>query len=108
MDKSNKPSLAGQVIQVIHSIEQDPHQKINEELTALISDLINTDFAALLQLLYRIDVDEKKIKLSLEQSAGEDTAPVIANLIIERQLKKIALRKQFGNSSHEECDEEKW
>jgi hypothetical protein len=74
----------------------------------LINELINKDFQSLIQLLYRIDVDEKKIRVYLEQQQNEESAPLLADLIIERQSQKIASQKYFSSKKYPESDEEKW
>jgi uncharacterized protein YwgA len=80
---------------------------LKEKLTAHINYLINYDFEKLIFYLYRIDVDETNMRRLLEQKEGTDTAVLIANLIIERQLQKIESRKKL--SSNENIpDEEKW
>lgn len=64
-------------------------------LTKYINKLIEQDFERLVSILYKIDVDENKLKRILREQTGTDTADIIANLIIERQLKKIETRKQY-------------
>jgi hypothetical protein len=44
----------------------------------------------------------------LEQQQNEDSAPLLADLIIERQSQKIASRKYFSSKKYPESDEEKW
>jgi hypothetical protein len=46
-------------------------------------------------LLYRIDVDENKLKKILKEQAGTDAAQIIAQLIIEREQQKAETRKKF-------------
>jgi hypothetical protein len=65
-------------------------------LASKINELMLTDFSALVQLLYRIDISEKKLKEVLESHQSEEAANVIAGLVIERQLEKLRLRKQYG------------
>lgn len=57
--------------------------------------LIERDFSRLLQILYRIDVQEARIKRLVSENEGEDAAGIIADLILERQAQKIAARKKF-------------
>lgn len=64
-------------------------QHLLEELINKINQLIVADFEKLVQLLYRVDVDEAKLKRLLQENAGEDAARVIALLLIERQQKKL-------------------
>ena len=42
--------------------------------------------------LYRIDVDENKVKLAL---TTDDVAENIAKLIIERELQKVETRRKY-------------
>jgi hypothetical protein len=77
-------------------------------LIDLVNELINENFSTLLQLLYSIDVNEKKIRLLLEKNPTEDSASIIADLIIERQLQKIASRKLFKENQDPDCGEERW
>jgi hypothetical protein len=56
--------------------------------------MIETDFAGLCQLLYRIDVDESRLKTAL-QDQDQPPAEIIARLLLERQKQKLALRARF-------------
>jgi hypothetical protein len=80
---------------------------LKEKLTAHINHLINTDFEKLVYYLYRIDVDENKMRTLLSKTAGENAAAMIATLIIERQLQKMQHRKN-ASPGNNITDEEKW
>ena len=54
----------------------------------------------LVQILYRIDVSEKKIKTLLKENQGSDAGKIIASLIIERQMQKIKSRQQTGRDRY--------
>lgn len=69
--------------------EQISFAELKEKLTQHINDLIQNNFEKLLTLLYRIDVNEKKLKQLLQQNQNENAGGLIAQLIIERQLEKI-------------------
>ncbi|MBK9570966.1 MAG: hypothetical protein IPO53_14360 [Chitinophagaceae bacterium] len=73
-------------------------EQLRESLAAIINDLINHDFEKLVFYLYRIDVNESKMKRLLDQKEGENAAGLIADLIIERQLQKIKSRKETKNN----------
>lgn len=82
-------------------------EELRKQLTSHINHLINHDFEKLVYYLYRIDVNENRMRNLLEQRGGENAAELIADLIIERQLQKIESRKNFRNE--ENIDEnEKW
>lgn len=78
-----------------------------EELVAFMNKLITDDFAGLINLLYRLDISESKLKLLLTDNPGEDAGKLIATLIIERQQQKIKTREQFRREENIP-DEDKW
>jgi len=108
MQSENQLSVPDQISAAINSIGEIANEKIREDLILLINELINKDFHSLIRLLYRIDVDEKKIRVYLEQQQNVDSASVLADLIIERQLQKIISRKYFSSKTNPPSDEEKW
>ena len=55
-----QPSIPDKIISAANAIERISSEKTREELIFLINELINKDFQSLIQLLYRIDVNEKK------------------------------------------------
>ncbi|MCF6352088.1 MAG: hypothetical protein L3J06_03665 [Cyclobacteriaceae bacterium] len=67
-----------------------------KELTRAIKYLIDKDFEKLMQILYRVDVSETKVKhaFGLEQ----DVAEQIARLIIAREQQKVITRARYSNS----------
>lgn len=79
-----------------------------QELQAAVNDLILHNFDGLLQLLYRLDVDEQKLRALLRDMPGSDAAAIITNMIIERQLEKIKSRRQYSQRDDQLSDEERW
>lgn len=82
--------------------------ELRQNLAQHINHLINHDFEKLVYYLYRIDVDENKMRTLLEQKEGEAAAQLIADLIIERQLQKVKSRQQFGQQDSDINSDEKW
>jgi hypothetical protein len=68
-------------------------------LAERINDMINKDFNALIQLLYRIDVNEAKLRGVLRDNQASDSGRLIARLILERQWQKILTRREYGRKS---------
>jgi len=64
------------------------------KLILAVNELIHRDFSKLLRILYRIDVEEHKLKTALFESPLP-AAETIADLIIERQIQKIKFREMF-------------
>ena len=82
-------------------------EELKEKLAGHINHLINHDFEKLVSLLYRIDVNENKMRNVLDNKEGENAPMLIAELIIERQLQKLKSRKE-SKSNNEIPDDEKW
>ena len=71
--------------------------------------MIKSDFQKLVNVLYRVDVNERKLKYLLQENVGADAAVIIADLIIERQLEKIKTRAAFTDQDDSDTsDQEKW
>ena len=89
-----------------------PDESTREQLEIFLADRINylvmNDFNHLVQILYRIDVSEKKLKHLLIQNPGADAGRIIASLIVDRQLEKIKTRKQFRKDDSSIDEDEKW
>ena len=77
-------------------------------LARRINQLIENDFTQLLQILYRIDVSEQKLRSLLKQNTGTDAGRIIAVLIIERQLEKSRSRQVFRKDDKDINEEERW
>jgi|ERR1043165_6985640 hypothetical protein len=80
---------------------------LKEKLGEHINELIQNDFQQLVRILYRVDVDESKIKQILGENPGKDTGNILAELIIERQLQKLKSRNQYKPNDNIPKDE-KW
>lgn len=70
----------------------DSTEHLIEWLSVEIGLLIDRDFNAFLNMLYRIDVNERKVK---EAFAGTDPARHVALLIIEREKQKVETRAKY-------------
>jgi len=84
-----------------------PNDALKKILAEQINYLIQSDFQKLVNILYRVDINEAGLKKVLNENAGTDAGEIIATLIIERQLQKLKSRQQFrGNDPIPE--DEKW
>lgn len=77
-------------------------------LAERINELIRHDMNFLITALYRIDVDEKKIREMLTKNKGTDAALIIAHLVIERQKQKIKTRDMFRPRVDDINEDDKW
>lgn len=83
-------------------------EELKSKLALHINYLIQNDFEQLVNLLYRIDVSEAKIKSLLQHNPNENAGDIIAVAVIERQLQKIKTRELFGKRDNDFNEEEKW
>lgn len=83
-------------------------EQLRAKLTLHINDLINHHFEKLVFYLYRIDVDEARMRSLLASKDGADAPELIADLIIERQLQKIKYKAEHKHSATRGSEEEKW
>lgn len=79
-----------------------------EKLAEYIQHLMTNNFEKLIQLLYRFDVSEVQLKSLLVDAPQTDAALLISELIVQRQLQKIASRKANASNGISDKDEEKW
>lgn len=84
--------------------EQQDKQK---ELAAYLNQLLQNDFAALVQTLYRVDVSEQKLKQVLAENPQADAGDLIAELLIQRQKEKAISRQSFPQKD-KPPEEEAW
>ena len=77
-------------------------------LAALLNEMILHDFEALLQLLYRVDVPEQKVKQLLRQQPETDAGLLLAGMLIKRQQEKEVLRQKFQSDNTGIADEDRW
>ena len=84
------------------------NEDILQQLARLINDLIVHDFERLIRILYRVDVDERKLKKMLHDHPQQDAGILIAELLIDRQLQKEHFKKTFSKDSNDIPEEDRW
>jgi len=101
----------GMISRLSQSLELDLPAEISlsglkDILVRRVNYLINHDCDKLLQILYRVDVNEQLLKTNLQEASG-DAGVTIAEMIIERQLQKIKTKEQFKPDDNI-AEDEKW
>ena len=77
----------------------DPIQWLEKQLATRILFFIRTDMDKLLQILYRIDIDQRQTDRAFAMGEVNKVAATLAKLIVERQVQKIQYRKlQYGQN----------
>jgi hypothetical protein len=89
-----------------------PSLRTEEELlswlTTHCNELLRQDFPGLVQLLYRVDVSENRLKYLLKASGGEDAGRIMALLILERVEQIILSRTKYRMPGEDIPDAERW
>ena len=78
-----------------------------DQLIFYINHLLLHDFSRLVQILYRVDVNEEQFRELLRQNPRIDSALIIADLLIARQEEKNKIRKSFPSDKNI-AEDEKW
>jgi hypothetical protein len=80
---------------------------LREKLSMLINELIVSDFQRLIFLLYKVDINESKLKRTLRDHPGENAGMLIADMVIEREEQKLKSRKESKQENPDDS-EERW
>ncbi|WP_316806668.1 hypothetical protein [Pedobacter agri] len=70
--------------------------QLREAMIDAFAYLIDHDFPKLIQILYKADVDQYKLKELLETTEGKSSAEVIADAYLARQKAKIATWAKYS------------
>ncbi len=76
----------------------DFYQSIIDKVSPVIEKLIRQGGGKVEQLLYKIDVSEKKVKETFNSTLETDPAVIFTHLIIERELQKVVFRLVYSKS----------
>jgi hypothetical protein len=90
-------SLLGQAFEL--EISAENQQQIKDILVSELIQLILKSPEKLWNILYRIDVNEAKVKQIFSNSEPMLIAPELADLIIERMLQKVQSRMAYKKES---------
>lgn len=85
----------------------EKREHLKKSLAVYLNELLMHDFAALIELLYRVDVSEKKLKDVLQDNRNKDAGDLLADLLIERQQEKVAARKKL-HFPKDASEEKQW
>ena len=76
--------------------KKTPYEELFEQIFPHIDKMIVEEYEKLLNIMYRIDLDEGKINRYLRQNPMADTSEVITDLILKRELQKVVIRKIYS------------
>jgi len=70
-------------------------EEYKKYLTEKLKILLDEKFDTLVNILYRIDISEKKLSRLFSGNNRDSIPASLANMIIDRQLEKLRLRKLY-------------
>ncbi len=95
--------------QVQNSLQLRPDlvEKVNTDgellklIEELVTELVNHDFERLLLMLYRLDVNEQKVKQAIDTAGPNNASRNIAELVLAREKEKAVSREQYKTDNPE-------
>lgn len=81
--------------------EQQRFEALKKMLARRLAEMIDHEFDNFVNALYRIDIDESKVKQVLAKQPFSAALEEVAELIIKRQIQKIITRKQYSSNTHD-------
>ncbi|MNK04718.1 hypothetical protein D3C87_225910 [compost metagenome] len=91
-------SLAKMVGKDFELPEDIAENQLREVLVKAFEYLVEDDFSKLVQILYRADVDQDKLKQLLESTENKSSGEVIADAYIARQKAKLDIWNKYSKS----------
>jgi hypothetical protein len=71
-----------------------------EKLQPEISELMQKNYQGFMNLLYRIDLNETRLKREISENKAQQVDRIIAELIIKRELQKVVIRSYYDNAGN--------
>jgi len=97
---------------IIRDFELEPLEETltEEDLLRLLADqiayMIDHRLETLLSLMYRLDVDERKVSAALSPLAPEPANTGIARLVLERQKQRAFTKQYYKQETNWDWDED--
>lgn len=88
--------LVSKEFQLAEVKEEFSEEKAVEILTRAVSHMMDRNMGQLLQICYRVDLDENKLKQILHSSNPDFVAADLAQALWDRQKLKIEIRRRYS------------
>jgi hypothetical protein len=70
-------------------------QALQEKIAAEVSYLLRNNPERLLNLMYRLDIDENKFRFIIQNGLEANIAQQLAELVLEREMQKVYWRNKY-------------
>jgi hypothetical protein len=81
------------------SLPEFDEEKAIATLSKVITYMLDREFERLLQICYRIDLGEEKLKNILQLSEPDQVAPDLAMALWDRQKQKMEIRRRYASGA---------
>lgn len=78
--------------------EEFDEEKVISILSKVLSFMLDRQFERLLQICYRVDLGEEKLKKILHESEPDRIAPDLAGALWYRQKQKVEIRRKYSTN----------
>lgn len=95
------------IVRIKDELTNEQANQLEEEIGAYVASLLQNDMPALVQFLYKLDVDEHAIVHLFDTDLSASTSQKVSRLIIRRQLEKTRNRKYYSGNDEIE-NNERW
>ena len=82
-----------------HGTEGGEYDELLRMISGRVTELLNEDPGLLFSYMYRLDIDEQKLKHAVQHYNGQAQITALSELILQRQLLRIELRKKYGGDA---------
>ncbi len=82
-------------------VEHPTLEQVHTFVAANVTRLLENNPGLLMSILYRIDVPEPKVRHVLESEPPAVIVDRLTTLIIERQLEKVRIRRQYREQEND-------
>ena len=78
--------------------DHDDNDQLLSAILSRVEDLLETQPDLLFSYMYRLDVSEADLKMTITGNQKGDLASHFAQLILDRQLQRIETRRKYGHA----------
>ena len=75
--------------------EANAYVELMGQLIPAIENMLSNNSAKFMNVLYRIDISEKKLNSAISENPSKTIAEIVSRMIIEREMQKVITRKLF-------------
>ena len=84
--------------------EGTDHQVLLSLIAQRVQEILDQDAGLLFSYMYRLDIDEHRLQHVIQNYIGQDRIVALAQLILQRQIKRVQLRERYRKENQSNID----